>query len=100
MRNLPDYNPNEMITRFLPTGKGHAHTLFDQAWQREFMWINRTTGRTTTTAAELDAVVTRAVKTSGAFSAAEAESIAQMIKNDLYFQLGLSPSTPLRMPGF
>ena len=99
LRPLPQYNPNEMITRFLPTGKGHAHTVFDQAWQREFADIVRRTGRTTTTARELEEVVGRAARNSGAFSRAEGESVAQLIKNDLYFQLGLSPETPLRMPG-
>jgi len=99
LRNQPQYNPHEMITRFLPTGRGHPHTVFDQAWQREYDAIFRQTGRTTTTAKELEEVVGRAARTSGAFSAAEGESVAQLIKNDLYFQLGLSSDTVLRMPG-
>jgi hypothetical protein len=98
-RNLPEYDPNEMITRFLPTGKGHAHTVFDKAWQNEFALIHQQTGRTTTTAGELSDVVSRAAHNSGAFSPAEAESVSQLIINDLFFQLGLTPDTPLRMPG-
>lgn len=99
LRSLPEYNPGEMITRFLPTGRGHAHTLFDQHWQRQFREIRAQTGRTTITARELEEVTARAARQSGAFSSAEAESVVELIKNDLYFQLKLSPSQILRMPG-
>jgi hypothetical protein len=88
-----------MITRFLPTGRGHSHTVFDQHWQAQFRAIRDATGRTQTTAQELAEVTGRAARQSGAFSAAEAESVAQLVINDLFFQLRLSPNQPLRMPG-
>ena len=99
LRSLPQYDPGQMITKFLPTGKGHAHTVFDQYWQQEFRVIAQTTGRTTTTAQEVAEVVGRAARQSGAFSPAEAESISQLVIGDLFFQLGLSPNQVLRMPG-
>lgn len=99
LRNLPTYDPGEMITRFLPTGRGHAHTVFDQHWQAQFRAIHNATGRTTTTAQELAEVTARAARQSGAFLPDEAESMAQLVINDLFFQLRLAPSQPLRMPG-
>ena len=53
-----------MITRFLPTGRGHAHTLFDQHWQAQFRAIRDATGRTQTTAQELAEVTGRAARQS------------------------------------
>jgi hypothetical protein len=88
-----------MITRFLPTGRGHAHTIFDQHWQAEFRQIRVATGRTTTTAQELFDVTERAARLSGAFSPAEAESMVQLIHEDLFVNLRLSPNQLLRMPG-
>jgi len=99
MRTLPTYDPGEMITRFLPTGRGHAHTLFDQHWQAQYRAIRSATGRTTTTAQELYEVTATAARQSGAFSPAEAQSVADLVMNDLFFQLRLSPTQTLRMPG-
>lgn len=99
LRNLPHYDPGEMITRILPTGRGHVHTMFDQSWQREFREIRRLTGRTTTTAREVSEVTARAARNSGAFSSAEAESMVDLIHEDLFVRLGLSPDQVLRMPG-
>jgi tellurite resistance protein len=87
-----------MITRFLPTGRGQTHTVFDQAWQAEFREILNS-GRTTTTAQEVYDVVSRAAMNSGAFSPAEGRSISALVANDLFLQLGLSPTTQLRVPG-
>ena len=99
LRNLPTYNPDAMITRLLPTGRGQSHTVFDQFWQAEFRQIRQVTGRTTTTAQELFEVTERAARQSGAFTPAEAESMVQLIYEDLYVNLRLSPNQPLRMPG-
>jgi hypothetical protein len=99
LRNLPTYNPDTMITRLLPTGRGHSHTKFDQFWQAEFRQIRQVTGRTTTTAQELFEVTARAARQSGAFAPAEAESMVQLIQEDLYVNLALSPNQVLRMPG-
>jgi hypothetical protein len=98
MRDLPEYNPGDMITRFLPTGRGQTHTVFDQAWQAEFREILNS-GRTTTTAQEVYDVVSRAAMNSGAFSPAEGRSISALVANDLFLQLRLSPTTQLRVPG-
>jgi hypothetical protein len=99
LRNLPTYNPDAMITRLLSTGRGHSHTIFDQFWQAEFRQIRQVTGRTTTTAQELFEVTARAARQSGAFTPAEAESMVQLIHEDLYVNLALSPNQVLRMPG-
>jgi hypothetical protein len=99
LHRLPHYDPDEMITRILPTGRGHAHTLFDAFWQREFKEITERTGRTTTTAQELYEVIARAARESGAFSRAEAESVVGLAYDDLFRQLGLLPNQELRMPG-
>lgn len=99
LRVLPSYNPDDMITRLLPTGRGQSHTLFDQNWQAQFRQIQQATGRTTTTAQELADVVARAARQSGAFSPAEAESVVQLIHEDLFVNLGLSPTQALRIPG-
>jgi Pre-toxin TG len=100
LRGLPHYDPGEMITRLLPTGKGHTHTLFDQNWQREFAEISRQSGRTTTTAQELFDVVERAARKPGVFAPAEAESVVQLIHEDLFVRLNLNPDQVLRIPGF
>ncbi|MBL4762411.1 MAG: hypothetical protein JKY93_06920, partial [Gammaproteobacteria bacterium] len=99
LRELPHYNPEEMITRFLATGRGHAHTLFDKDWQQQFREIKNSTGRSTTTAQELYEVTEKAARHSGAFSDAEAESMIQLIHEDLFVRLELSPQQALRMPG-
>jgi hypothetical protein len=99
LRELPNYDPGRMITRYLWTGRGHPHTVFDQHWQQQFRQIRASTGRTTTTAQELRDVVARAARESGAFPVAEAESVVQLITEDLFVQLGLSPNQVLRMPG-
>jgi hypothetical protein len=98
LRDLPQYDPNEMITRFLSTGRGHAHTVFDQFWQRECAAL-RATGRTTMTAQELHDMIGRAARQSGAFSPEVGESVAQLATNDLFIQLGMSPNQLLRIPG-
>jgi hypothetical protein len=95
---VPHYNPDDMITRILPTGKGHQHTLFDQFWQREFRAIRKATNRTETTAGELQAILERAARESGAFSPIEAESMIGLMHEDLYVQLGLTPGSALAMP--
>ncbi|WP_238192474.1 eCIS core domain-containing protein [Methylobacterium frigidaeris] len=92
---LHGYDPGKMVTRLLPTGKGHAHTLFDQFWQREF----RAMSGTHTTVAEAEQVLVRAARESGAFSAAEAESMAALIRNDFRFQLDLKDTDVVRIPG-
>ncbi len=92
---LHDYDPGKMFTRLLPTGKGHPHTLFDQFWQREFSAMSGTE----TTVAEAEQVLMRAARESGAFSAAEAESMALLIRNDFRFQLGLKDADVVRIPG-
>ena len=99
LEGLPHYDPGQMITRFLPTGRGHPHTLFDQHWQAEFRRIHNQTGRRTTTAQELAEVTERAARQSGAFPPAEEESVVWLIHEDLFVQLGLSPNQVLRMPG-
>jgi hypothetical protein len=99
LRDLPHYNPNEMLTRLLPTGQGHQHTLFDQHWQRQFSQIHAQTGRGHTTAGELYEVTTNALKNSGAFPPEQAESLRLMLSDELFGRLGLSAGTPLRMPG-
>jgi len=99
LRDLANYDPGEMVTRLLPTGRGHAHTVFDQAWQREFRQIRATTGQSQITAREFAQVIERAARNSGAFSAAEAETVAAMIIDDLYFRLNLQPTSMVRIPG-
>ncbi|WP_210206991.1 DUF4157 domain-containing protein [Methylobacterium currus] len=92
---LHGYDPSKMVTRLLPTGKGHSHTLFDQFWQREFKAMSGTH----TTVAEAEKVLMRAARQSGAFSPAEAESMAALIQNDFRFQLGLKDTDVVRIPG-
>jgi hypothetical protein len=99
MRGLDAYDPSEAITRILPTGRGHAHTVFDQAWQRGFEQIRRETGRTRTTAGEMYEVLARAARQSGAFSPAEAESMVAYIRDDIFVTHGLSETQDLPMPG-
>ena len=54
---------------------------------------------TTTTAQELDEVTAAGRRVSPAFPPDVAESMVDLIMNDLFFQLRLSPTRPLRMPG-
>jgi hypothetical protein len=99
LRDLPQYNPNEMLTRLLPTGRGQPHTVFDQHWQRQFREIRSRTGRQFTTAQELYDVVSRSLTESGAFSPQQAESLRLMFSDELFGRLRLAPDTQLRMPG-
>jgi hypothetical protein len=97
--NDPRYNPGNMITRLLPTGRGQKHTVFDQHWQAQFREIQQRTGRNWTTVAEVTEVVSRAARESGAFNPGEAESMSQLLHEDMKVQMGLSDSDVLRMPG-
>jgi hypothetical protein len=96
-RGLPQYDADAMISRLLPTGRGHVHTVFDGFWQADFRNIVRSSGRTTTTAIETFDVVSRAARR--AFPPAEAESVIQLLHEDMYVRLGLSPTSVLRIPG-
>jgi hypothetical protein len=97
--NDPRYNPQKMITRLLPTGRGHKHTLFDQHWQAQFREIRERTGRNWTTVEEVTKVVSKAARESGAFTAGEAESMVQLLHEDMKVQMGLLDTDVLRMPG-
>lgn len=99
VRNLPNVDPDDLFVRLLPTGRGHAHTVFDQHWQAAFRQIRQTTGRTTTTAREVYEVVTDALRNSGAFTPSEAEAYRLLLSEELFNRLGLLPTDPMRMPG-
>lgn len=92
-------DPNDLVARMMVTGKGHQHTVFDAHWQATFRQIRQATGRTTTTAQEVFDVVSDAMCNSGAFSPAEAETMVQLLRSELFLTHGLSPNSPMRMPG-
>jgi Domain of unknown function (DUF4157) len=98
LRNQPQYDPGAMITRFLPTGRGHQHTVFDQHWQAACRALIQS-GRTTMTAGELHQIVSQAATNSGAFTPAVGRSVAALVYNDLFFQMNLPSTFVLRIPG-
>lgn len=98
VRDLPEINTNNMMTRLELTGRGHVHTVFDQNWQRDFRTL-RGTGQTTVTAREAEEIFRDAAARTFGLSPAERETLIELVRANLYFDLGLSPHSILRIPG-
>lgn len=102
VRAIPGVNAKEivrnMITRILPTGKGHIHTVFDKYWENLFRQF-RQRGIERITAQQTFEVLARAARESGAFSREEAESMVGLIHDELFKHLGLSPNQIIGVPG-
>ena len=98
-KNLPRTVRDNLFTRFMPSGKGHKHYQFDQHWQRSLRKISKETGKEAISVAELEQVMIDAIDKSGAFTPEEAVSMKELVKEDLYVQMKLSPDSMVLLPG-
>lgn len=91
--DLAGYRPGRALTVLLPPG---THTAFDQGWVQ--VWNQSVAHNQTITAAEVYSMVSRALDNvpTNLLTPAAKNTLAWRLHVEIFSELGLSPSTPVR----
>jgi RHS repeat-associated protein len=95
MRNLPDYDPRAALTRLLDTV---THRGFDDYWKQVFRQMANASGENTIEVGRYFDVMTDAIRNNPHFTAEEANSMVELLRDELFVQHGLSEDDLLRLP--
>jgi RHS repeat-associated protein len=95
MRDLPQYDPRAAITRLMDQTR---HRGFDDFWKRVFQARWHRTKDPTITAGELFEIVSDAARNNPHFTPDEAASIIELLRDELFVQMGLNYDSLLRAP--
>lgn len=95
MRNVAGYDPRAALTRLLDST---AHRGFDDYWKAVFRSMARTSGESTITVREYFNVMRDAIGNNPHFSNAEANSMLELLRDELFVQHGLRDDDLLRLP--
>lgn len=94
MRDLEGYDPNAAITRLM---NPDAHKAFDSYWKSEFQRRSGA-GEKTLLVSEYFEVMEVAIRKNPHFTKGEAESMVELLKDELFSQHQLKPGDILRLP--
>jgi len=95
MRTVAGYDPRAALTRILDVV---AHRGFDDHWKRVFRDMARTTGESTIAVGEYFNIMRDAIGNNPHFTTQEANSMVELLRDELYVQHGLRDSDLLRLP--
>ena len=95
LRELPQYNYRDVLTRILPRD---VHFRFDSYWKSVFESKATISGTNRITVQELYDVVSESIRRSPDFTLAEQESMIAHLTDELFMQLGLKPDDLVRLP--
>lgn len=94
MRDLPGYDPRAALTRLLD---GTAHRGFDDYWKRVFQDMARAGGKTISVGDYFN-VMRDAIGHNPHFTTQEANSMVELLRDELFVQHGLKEGDVLRLP--
>jgi len=95
VRDLPGFSPRNTMVRML--GKV-VHSGMDSRWLSDLMRRWFTTGQKTISAGELFDTVSAAIRANPHFSPGEAQSMIELLEDELRINYGLKPGDPTRAP--
>ncbi|HOK47641.1 MAG TPA: hypothetical protein PLK67_16980, partial [Bryobacteraceae bacterium] len=95
MRTVPGYDPRAALTRLLDAT---THRGFDDYWKRVFRQMARTSGESTISVRDYFNVMRDAIGSNPHFTNAEANSMLELLRDELFVQHGLSEDDLLRLP--
>jgi RHS repeat-associated protein len=95
MRNVPGYDPRAALTRLLDST---PHRGFDDNWKRVFRQMANASGDTEIAVGDYFNVMRDAIGNNPHFSNAEANSMVELLRDELFVQHGLSETDMLRLP--
>lgn len=95
MRTVPGYDPRAAITRILDVA---THRGFDDYWKGVFRGMARTSGQSTITVREYFNVMRDAIGNNPHFTNAEANSMVELLRDELNVQHGLRDDDVVRLP--
>lgn len=95
MRNLASYDPRAALTRILDVV---THRGFDDYWKGIFRQMAHTSGESTIAVRDYFNVMRDAIGNNPYFSTQEANSMIELLRDELFVQHGLRDSDLLRLP--
>src|SRR5262249_24138485 len=95
MRNLPGYNPRAALTRLLDAT---THQGFDDYWKQVFRQMANASGESSISVSDYFNVMRDAIGNNPHFSTAEANSMVELLRDELFVQHGLAETDLLRLP--
>lgn len=95
MPNVPGYNPRASITRLLDSVR---HRGFDDYCKRVFGQMANASGETQISVRDYWNTMHDAIGANPHFSTEEANSMVELLRDELYVQYGLRDTDMLRLP--
>lgn len=95
MRDVPGYNPRASITRLLDSAR---HRGFDDYWKRVFRQMANASGDTQISVRDYWNTMRDAIGANPHFSTDEANSMVELLRDELYVQHGLRDTDMVRLP--
>lgn len=95
MRDVAGYNPRAALTRLLDAA---AHRGFDDYWKSVFRQMANSSGESTIAVRDYFNTMRDAIGSNPHFTTAEANSMVELLRDELFVQHGLRDNDLLRLP--